>query len=369
MSRLSPAFTCAVVALLSTALRLAAQTYALTNLGTLPGSIGSEAISVNSSGQVAGRALFANQAQRGLFYSGGQLTAVDLPNGFTSGNTNAISASGTITGYVYNTVDSPGRAFVWANGVTTLLPTPTGYAGAAGTGINSLGQVVGNAFSNSWETMAFVYSNGVSTPLGTLPGGTGSLAAGINASGQILGTSFNGQIWDGRTFVYSNGIKTVLAPVGMETFGMAINDAGQVTGLAFSADFFGKTHAYIYTPGTGFTVVDPSSGFTGAEGYAINLSGSVVGKMTTDNNTSVGFLYSSGQVQNINDLLVDAPGWVVTQANSIADNGLIAATATFAGTSYGVLLTPVPEPATSAAIFAAFSLGLVIWRRTRRRVT
>ena len=103
------------------------------------------------------------------------------------------------------------------------------------TGINAAGQVVGNVMTPG--SMAVMYTDGAGWH--SLPGlDTGfSVAMGINASGDVVGYHFN---TDGRyrAFRYRNGAVEDITPLpgGTMTQGWAINDAGDVTGYADTAD-------------------------------------------------------------------------------------------------------------------------------------
>ena len=175
--------------------------YAVTDIGCLPGHYGGEAFSINSSGQVVG---FDN-----------------APNGNDAG-------------YLYN------------NGAMTNLGLLPGGTTCIATGINSSGQVVGYADDTSGFNKAFIYQNGVMTSLGTLPGDIQSGAFGINASGQVVGYS---TYFTDRAFLYSSGTMTNLtAQTGFSGIATAINDGGQVVGMAELSGYEnGIDHAYNFT--------------------------------------------------------------------------------------------------------------------------
>jgi len=86
-------------------------------------------------------------------------------------------------------------------------------------------------------------------------------------------------------------------------------------------------------------------------GRGINNAGQVAGYSNTSPGAYHAFLYSNGQMMDLNDL-IDAPGISLTSATAINDRGQIVAN----GTSSQIpalaafLLTPIPEPGTWALL-------------------
>ena len=98
---------------------------------------------------------------------------------------------------------------------------------------------------------------------------------------------------------------------------------------------------------------------------AINNAGQVTGAFLTSGAYHA-FLYSNGQMRNLNDLIDPTLGITLTDARAINDKGQIVANS---GASSGVyLLTPtstVPEPSTWA-LFGAALVGLGVGRWMRK---
>src|SRR5712691_9968773 len=137
--------------LLTTALSClcAAQTYTVTDLGTLRGGSFSGAKAINATGQVAGYSTTASGTYHAFLSSGGKLTDIgDLGGG-----------------------------------------SAVAYA------LNDAGQVVGSAVTADGSNHPFLYSNGQMTDLGTLgsPNGTDwwNSAQGVNKFGVVVGTSYD----------------------------------------------------------------------------------------------------------------------------------------------------------------------------------
>jgi probable HAF family extracellular repeat protein len=136
-----------------------------------------------------------------------------------------------------------------AGGADTALPDP--YAP--------------NCFYDCYIMHAFQWANGVLTDLGTLPGGYSSAAYWINDRGDVMGGSENGLI-DHLTglpeqisVVWKHGqIQNLGTLGGSFSFGNAMNNRGDVVGLALNAvsdplSYLGlgtQTRAFLWRKGT-----------------------------------------------------------------------------------------------------------------------
>jgi probable HAF family extracellular repeat protein len=269
------------------------------------------------------------------------------------------------------------------SGTWTTLSAPSlnGILFAA-LGINSSGQVVGTdpvATGSQialWSPTAPNSSSGMAVNLGDLPGvpenGTGW---GINAYGQLLG---NGNIVGSstRAFLWSpttpNGTSgSMVELVNVDSFGGAINDAGQV---ALTKN--GVANLFLWNPtvpnGPTGTVSDlgklPGATQTGPR--SMNASGSIVGVSIGAENRA--FLWepgvpngNSGTLIDLNTLLstTDAVHWKLSSANGINSLGQIVGYGLYdadgpggaAAVTQGFLLTPIPEPSTIALTLLAFA--------------
>lgn len=204
------------------------------------------ASAINDHGVVAG--YWRNIAFRWTI-DGGMVQLPSLPGAFdTAGDPWAINNDGTIVGRSFN---SAGRVVpvAWpANGGIVALPAfgpnPNGWA----RDINEVGQIVGEVSNTLGRTEPVLWENGVATFLGFLPEpfldwGT---AEGINNLGEIVG-------WDASNS--ANGIPSVgwyrglyglklklndliIDPDGIWDIRvpLAINDAGQIVGIAVKID-------------------------------------------------------------------------------------------------------------------------------------
>jgi probable HAF family extracellular repeat protein len=209
--------------------------------------------------------------------------------------------------------------------------------------------------------------------LGTLPGGSNSAGKGVNDSGQVTG--FSG-IAGGATHAFLSGpnggpLKDLgVLPGGTYTQGLAVNASGQVTGAAGTAG--GAQHAFLSGPGGGpLQDLGTLPGLTSSLGFAVNDSGQVVGN-SSGPLLPVGhaFLYSGGQMLDLNSLIAPGSGFTLVQAYGISDTGYITGYGTAPnGQTHAFLLTLVPEPSGWVLLGtgAVGLLGCAARRRARSR--
>jgi probable HAF family extracellular repeat protein len=239
-----------------------------------------------------------------------------------------------------------GAAAVFGEPIYTIIDLGVGV-GVGASGLNNVGDVVGNLPSSSCAGLSFCgfirYSNGQTTILGALPGGTNSTATAINDAEQVVGASGT------MPFLYSNGQMTSLGLLSGADYGVAfaINKAGQAVGYSR-----GSTGSYALlwsngqmtsfgTPGdlTEATDINDSGEVVGGSALqgaflvsngqitwlgtrialvAINNGGQAVGA-GGPNNTARAVLYSNGQMTSLGTL----PGDTTSLARNINDEGQV----------------------------------------------
>jgi probable HAF family extracellular repeat protein len=280
----------------------------MTDLGTLPDGAISHANAINDAGQVAGT---ADRHSGGFGYpvkwsATGAITDLGGPFDNALGQGNGIDPAGRVVGgqrpassegdplgTLYEVdgtrvdlgdvgpaqdINARGQvvggfpAYVWRNGVTTLLPGLPGNGNAFANAINVRGDVVGYAFtSTSGATTAVRWRNGVIQDLGGLDAMSNS-ANDINAAGQIVGTSGQDCVPCPlpRAWVAQAGtlqaIDALVPPGSGWTFESAngINDRGQIVG---SGTHNGHKRAFLLTPAFSAIVNFQPAGATVPVGY------------------------------------------------------------------------------------------------------
>lgn len=193
----------------------------------------------NNSGQIVGN--YFSNTYRGFLVPGYQ----DIGNYFSMAND--INNLGHVVG-VARDLTGPNRAFVYADGIMGVYPTP-GISSVANA-INDSGQAVGNYEIYNGYGRSFMFSDGQFFDIGTL-GGKYSYAFDINNSGQIIGGADTTE-GNSHPYLYSEG--TMYDLNNFTDFGSlngelwyvkSINDKGQIVGSAFFGD---QVHAVLLNP-------------------------------------------------------------------------------------------------------------------------
>lgn len=206
----------------------------------------------------------------------------------------AINNSGQVTGF--SATDGGSRAFVY-NAGQGMTPVGDPAFMTSGRGINNRGQVALNSVSSSdvLTNHGSVFTPPNQATALQFPGGVMSTANAINNAGQLTGLAQT--IVDGRqvnhAYLYTPGTGMVdLDPLSsLISIGFGINNFGQVTGSRYDAANQQAT-AFVSAPGRGLTFFTADNGAS-TIAQAINDFGQVAGYFQTGLNLHA-FVYTSG---------------------------------------------------------------------------
>lgn len=156
--------------------------------------------------------------------------------------------------------------------------------------------------TDCYVSHAFQWQGGVKTDLGTLPGGASSAAFWINAKGWITGNSENGQtdplipgLPEVRAVLWKDGeIKDLGTLGGNTSFAQAINNHGQITGLALNSTPNPYSYYYLYL--YGFSSGTETRGFVWDEDNGMKDIGTLGG-----GNAFPSVMNNRGQVAGFSD--------------------------------------------------------------------
>jgi probable HAF family extracellular repeat protein len=250
----------------------------LQNLGTLGGTL-SIARGVNDSGIVVGEAWNGSGNSYAFLYDG-SMHAVGNAGGFA----NDINNGGEIVGAAIT--GSRQNAFLY-DGTLQFLDTANYSGWSEAQAINNFGQVIINSDVGPW-----IYSPGTGTTrLDTImdPNGEWQVLSvrGINDAGVIVGSGYHG-IQQFHAFMYDGTLHDlgVLDPAVSKTSQdalVSVNSSGVAVGYAIGYDVFNYRNIYqplFYSSATGLVDLNSladTSGWTLALAYAINDAGQITG--------------------------------------------------------------------------------------------
>ena len=301
-----------------------------------PGSIFTQALSINSLGDVTG----TYEDSSGLFHgflrtANGTITTFDPP-GSTTTIPYGIDSSDEITGYAYVKLAYEGFLRT-SDGTITIVNIP-GTTQTVPTSINSSGDIAGYAYLTNGQLGFILTSGGALTTfdVGTL------YSIYINDSDAVAGTTF-GDVKRMAGFVKPNGgnITTFNVPQKLSASATGINSSGTVIGVASDVvcgllACYGviTTQGFVRTSNGQITTFQVAKGsFTYSD--AINTSGEIVGHYGTNDLNVHGFSRdTSGAITTF-----DPPESTSTLPTGINDSGTIAGYF-LDNTYHGFILTP-----------------------------
>jgi probable HAF family extracellular repeat protein len=320
-------------------LQTVAQTYTVTDIGTLGGK-DSVALSINDLGEVVGYSTTADGEVHAFRFF--RDTIFDLSTlGGKESYAYVITNTGILLG---DSKTSQGKLHPFMGAPNSpLFDLGEPHLFSSARGANNAGQVVGvrevTDEHGKHYKRAYLYTTHRTIDLGTF-GGKESDAIAINDAAQIVG-HFYTEYHDGfrRAVLYHNGKVVELGTFGGNSSnGVAINAAGQVVGYADTSG--GDKRAFLYARGR-LKNLGTLPGGTQSLAYDIDEQGRVVGASDAKDSPLHAFIYSDGVMQDLNQLIPSDSEWSLTEAKGINESGQIVGYGFLNGERRAFLLTPL----------------------------
>jgi probable HAF family extracellular repeat protein len=376
--------------------------YTVTDLGPTDTPF-SQATYVNNRGLVTGIDTAPDGTQHAVLWYNGLMRDISKPGlGGPNSGAGGVNEFGQVIGGAETSKEDPNNenfcgygtglqclAFLWQNGAMSPLRALGGINSGYGQ-INNLGEVAGYAENDTrdadcrpgvavngtgpqvldFEPVIWGPRSGEIRQLSLLPGDTVGVAFSINDNSQAVGMSGScgntvlpapsagphAVIWERDGSVRdlgSLGGTVNTSVLGVGTVAFAINNAGQVTGVA-ALPGNETFHPFLWTRATGMRDLGAVSGDLVGAGLGMNNKGDVVGASISAPGLSTGnpraFLWRKGVMNDLNQLVTtDSPLYLLI-AYAINDGGEIAGFGvTSTGNIHAFLATPCDGDADSVA--------------------
>jgi hypothetical protein len=301
-------------------------------------------------GTCIGQAIANDETMAGsCIIDGAQMAARGQVDSFSSlgqrGRANAQGEDGITVGYSgsFGPGDINQEASLWdANGQLTLLGLLPGGAASAATGRNSAGLVSFYADDASQTIHGGYWDASGFHPLSGFPDDV--FADGIDDANEILITAFLEDDFPHAMLCTLDGACIDLQPADAAlSYGRHLTSTGLATGTVYDVDTF-TLHAARGTAATGLVRLADLAGLHACDGLGSNGRGETVGTCGVSGQDRLDhgiFWAADGQTMDLNTALADT-GWVVNEALSINDAGVITAICTTPEgmQNHGCLLVP-----------------------------
>ncbi len=348
------------VFVLASAAFAAAQTYSITEIGTVKGDNENSGFAINNLGDVVGCS--DTQTVEGYpctgtvpgqhafsWHKGNGLKNLTPLAGANVSGAIGINDSGTVVGYS-NLQGQPATNFMavqWSStGAVTNLGSLPGGASSAAFVINSAGEIAGDSFLSNGAVDATSWASQQIKNLGSLPKAIFTAGLGINDSGEIAGES----VFSYGPPFHSHGFRwtgSAMKDLGVLTGGVtsianAINTSGVIVGQSDGTATGGNWHAVLWSAANKIQDLGVLPRGTYSVAFGVNDSSVVVGYGNIFTNAPHAFVWTAANgMQDLNFLIPANTGWVLVNANAINNVGQITGYGTIGGHNRAFLLTPV----------------------------
>jgi probable HAF family extracellular repeat protein len=269
----------------------------MTDLGTIDNFGNSETVQVTDNGLIIGNsqnglvdAASNGWEMHGVLWRNGKLIDLGTLGGGPLSVVSAVNSSGEVVGLSLTAEQDPfsiwgfyqTRAFRWKDGMMIDLGT-LGGPDAVAVRINERGQITGNSFLSvdpspvcGIATGAFLWEEGRLRDIGGF-GGSCTTASDMNDRGEIVGSSFLAGDQQQRPFLWRDGRMTDLGTLGGNFASpFAINNQGTVVGLVSLPPDDQAFHGTLWNDGhvTDLGALNPGQCSVAS---AVNANGQIVG--------------------------------------------------------------------------------------------
>ena len=361
-----------------------AQTWRITDLGTLGGSH-SCANAINNKGDIVGTSSLKDmKTERAVLWTKSGMVELGAIDGFPAADAIGISDAGTIVGEVWLPYGKANdkRAVTWNARTAEVL----GFArpdkpGGAAYDVSDGGLTVGSAYLDDPGTRsgmrATVMERGKVTivPAFDLPDHAGTmtpeLSFAVNRAGTVVGAAramIGGQPLR-RPFVYANGVASDPLWDFDRTNRLWITDLNEAGDFAAQrvlpapagqAPEKGTWQSLIVKAGK-VTVVTPPDGYANSALRAINAKGEAVGYCWNETGGTQPMIVLDGRAVDPNKALAEASEWTIVILTDVNDAGVAVGLGRKEGITHAVRLDPVGDRADAAVALNDMIGTPVIW--------
>ena len=336
-----------------------AQTYTVTDLGTLKADNESSGFWINNHGDVVGcsdkqsiygypcTGLVAGQHAFVWTSSGGMKDLGTLSGANVSGAV-GINDSGIVVGYS-NIKGQPSTNFAaveWSSkGTISELGALSGGESSAAFEINSAGEISGDSFLWSGNVMATSWANKKIKNLGSLARAIFTAGLDINDDGEIVGESVftYGPPFQSHAFLWNGSKMKDLGTLwgGISSVANAINSSGIIVGESDGRLTDGNWRAVKWDADGKIHDLGRLKGGSYSMAFGVNDSNVVVGYANTATNVPHAMVWTEAKgMKDLNELISSGSGWTLINANAINNVGQITGYGSKNGHNHAFLLTP-----------------------------
>ncbi len=249
----------------------------MVDLGPLPGGTSTQALSINSAGEVVG-AGFDAQGVRVPWYWSASTGYLTLPenNGNALNYAFGINDAGEVTGQRY--VGEVVSAFRWkplTQAYATIDPLPNRGAHTVGNAINNVDRLTGTASTNGrWHAIFWSRKHGT-LDIGGIPGQVYTAGNSINDQDEIVGFA-GADVNTAFYWTHATGMIILQTLGGAKARAFSINASSAIAGYSTTSD--GTTHAALWSDKNSAPQdLGTLPGGENSYGRSVNNSGTVAG--------------------------------------------------------------------------------------------